>query len=103
LDVLRGCDSGAIACRIAYGTKNLKFVQRKNLDLIVQNAADLNAMGLSMATRFDLDDTNIVLLPWTEEFFGCWSGNTHPKIGSLPESYVRDYAFVMALRQSNKS
>jgi hypothetical protein len=100
LEVIHGKKSGAIACRIAYGTKNLKFVQRKNLDLIIQNAADLSAVGLPMATRFDLDAKNIITLPWTTEFFGCWSGYRHPRIGSLTEDYVKSYAYVMALRQS---
>lgn len=102
LDVLRGQTTGSIACRLAFGTKNLKFIQRKTLDIIVQNSADLTAMGLSMATRFDLDQENIIVLPWTEEFFGCWSGYTHPKIGALSESYVKDYVYIMALRQANK-
>jgi len=101
LDVLRGKDSGMIGCRIAFGTKNLKFVQRQHLDLIVQNNADLNAMGLPMATRFDLDAKNIVTLPWTQEFFGCWFGYHHPGLCSLPENYVKSYFYIMALRQAN--
>lgn len=101
LDVLRGKRTGTVACRIAYGTKNLKFQQRKHLDLIVQNAADLDSFGLAVATRFDLSRRNIVDLLWDESNFGCWSGYFHPKIGALTESYVRDYAYLMALRHSN--
>lgn len=97
---MRGKKSGAVACRLAYGTKNLKFVQRKDLDLIVQNAADLNAIGLPMATRFDLDEKNLATLPWTTEFFGCWGGYRHPRIGALTLDYVKNYAYVMALRQA---
>ena len=89
LDVLRGKESGQIACRIAYGTKNLKFVQRRYLDLIIPNASDLNSMGLSTATRFDLDSRNTALLPWTEEFFGCWAGYNMPKICTLTEDYIK--------------
>lgn len=99
---MRRPKTGEIGCRIAYGTKNLKFVQRKNLDIIIQNTADLDAVGLPMATRFDLDERNIVTLPWTEEFFGCWSGYPHPKIGALTEEYVKSYAYIMALRQADK-
>ncbi|WP_375588893.1 hypothetical protein ABWH89_18100 [Hoeflea alexandrii] len=101
LEVLRGKNTGRIACRVAYGTKQLKFHQRKRLDVIIQNAADLSEIGLAMATRFDLDAQNLADLPWTEEFFGCWRGWTHPRIGTLPESYIRDYAYCMALRQVN--
>lgn len=103
LNVLRGKADGAIACRLAYGTKHLKFIQRKALDIIVQNHDDLDAMGLPMATRFDLDEKNVVILPWNEENFGCWSGYQHPKIGALSEEYIKNYAFIMALRQANKT
>jgi hypothetical protein len=97
LEVLKGRKTGAIACRIAYGTRNLKFVQRKDRDVIIQNAADLVLVGLPMATRFDLDNT--LVLPWQPEFFGCWTGYDHPKIGQLTETYVKDYAYTMMLRQ----
>lgn len=102
LNVLRGKTDGAIACRVAYGTKNLKFIQRKTLDIIVQNHDDLDSMGLSMATRFDLDPKNVAVLPWTEEYFGCWTGYQHPKIGALSEDYIKTYAYIMALREANK-
>lgn len=102
LNVLRGKTDGAIACRLAYGTKNLKFIQRKTLDIIVQNHDDLDSMGLSMATRFDLDSKNVAVLPWTEEYFGCWTGYQHPKIGALSEDYIKTYAYIMALREANK-
>ena len=69
-----------------FGTKNIKFAQRKNLDVIIQNAAHLDAIGLPMATRFDLDEQNMARLPWDEEFFGCWAGFSQPKIGTLPET-----------------
>lgn len=101
LDVLRGKKSGDIACCVTYGTKNLKLVQRKHLDLIIQNAADLSEIGLAMATRFDLDERNVVILPWSDEFFGCWTGYPHPKIGALTEDYVKEYAYLMMIRRSN--
>lgn len=103
LEVLKGKTSGSIALRMAFGTKNLKFAQRQYLDLIIQNAADLNAMGLPMATRFDLDARNVAALPWTEEFFGCWTGYPHPKIARLPDDYVKSYLYLMALRQANEA
>ena len=102
LEVMRGRSSGAIACKLAFGTKRLKFVQRRNLDLIIQNAGDLQEVGLPMATRFDLDADNLAILPWAESHFGCWSGRRHPRIGSLTEKYVKDYAYIMALRHANE-
>ncbi|WP_210212413.1 hypothetical protein [Mesorhizobium sp. M8A.F.Ca.ET.021.01.1.1] len=55
-----------------------------------------------MATRFDLDPKNVAVLPWTEEYFGCWTGYQHPKIGALSEDYIKTYAYIMALREANK-
>jgi hypothetical protein len=103
LNVLKGKSDGAIACRLAYGTTNLKFIQRKDHDIIVQNHDDLNVIGLSRATRFDLDPRNVQVVPWTKEFFGCWTGYSHPKIGALTESCIKTYAFIMALREANKT
>lgn len=102
LDVLRSKKGGDFACRVAFGTKNLKF-HRRHVDLIIQNAADLNTIGLPMATRFDLDQKNLIILPWTEEFFGCWRGYSHPRIGKLTEAYVKEYAYLMMMRLSQQS
>lgn len=103
LNVLKGTSSGSIACKVAFGTKNLKIVQRKNRDLIIQNSTHLNEIGLPLATRFDLDERNLVILPWTEEFFGCWTGYKHPKIGALLEVYIKDYAYCMMLRENERT
>jgi hypothetical protein len=64
------------ACRVAYGTTRLKVVQRRDRDLIIQETGDLSAVGLARATRFDPDAT--ATLPWTEDFFGCWTGYSSP-------------------------
>lgn len=84
------------ACEVAFGTKNLKIPKRQGWDLIVQNAGDMNQFGLYHATRFDLD--NIEMLVWTPEFFGCWKHRTHPKLGSLTFEYIREYAYLMMRR-----
>ncbi|MEJ0093836.1 MAG: hypothetical protein WDN46_10445 [Methylocella sp.] len=76
----------------------MKITQRFHLDIIVQNTSDIELVGLKMATRFDLD--SITRLPWTPEFFGCWAGRAHPRIGALTEVYIRDYAFKMLARGS---
>jgi hypothetical protein len=99
LAVFRGKTSGLILCRVAFGTKTLKTAQRRRLDVIIQNFEELKAIGLPTATRFDLDPGNLADLPWTPEFFGCWKGFKHPRIGALTEKYQKDYAYAMMLRQ----
>ena len=101
LDVLKSRSYGTFACRIAFGTKQIKFAQRKDIDLIIQNQLHLDSMGLPYPTRFDLDDINIVVLPWDQENFGCWSGYSSPRISFLPEQYRREYAYCMALRKTH--
>lgn len=96
--VLQGKTTGAFACKIAYGTKELKIIKRGAVDLIIQQTPHVKQMGLARPTRFDLDC--VATLPWTEEFFGCWSGRQSPVIGSLTEVYIRDYAFLMMKRLS---
>jgi len=98
VSVHQGKTTGAFACRIAYGTKNLKIMERRHLDIIVQNARHLPMLGLYRATRFDLD--HIVMLPWAKEFFGCWSGNPTPRIGALIEVYIKEFAYLMMGRGS---
>jgi hypothetical protein len=59
------------ALQIAYGTRNLKPEQRV-LDLIITDPGTLDELGLSEATRFDLD--HVITLPWCREFFGAPRG-----------------------------
>ncbi|MDQ0423388.1 hypothetical protein J2045_004440 [Peteryoungia aggregata LMG 23059] len=101
LDVLQDEETAEYGCRISFGTKNLKILQRQSIDIIVQNSLHLDEMGLPYATRFDLDAKNIVVLPWSSEFFGCWRGFPSPRIGFLLETYRRDYAYIMAMREIN--
>ena len=96
LKILKAKSSGTIACEIAYGTSNLKLAQRSHRDFFVQNSADLDSFNLPMATRFDLDRENRVILPWTAEFFGCWRGYDHPRLSSLTVDYVRELAWLLA-------
>jgi hypothetical protein len=96
--VLQGQKTGNFACRVAYGTTVLKITKRKDVDLIIQQRNDLSQIGLPRPTRFDLD--RIVTLPWQPPFFGRWSGYASPKIGSLTETYIREYAWLMQKRSS---
>jgi len=99
--VLQGKKSGHFACRVAYGTKKLKIVQRQHLDVIIQNAGHLRQFGLGRATRFDLD--YVSSLPWLSDFFGCWSNYPTPVIGALTEIYIREFAYLMMRRQTPQS
>lgn len=96
--VLQGKQSREYACRVAYGTKNLKLIKRLGLDLIIRQPAHIQQMGLARPTRFDLD--RVVQLPWKPPFFECWTGYASPKLGSLTEAYIKDYAFLMMKRES---
>jgi len=96
--VQRGQQSGLFACRVAFGTKQLKIPQRRDKDIIVQNTNDIRIFGLARATRFDLDTT--ATLPWTPDFFGCWTDHASPLIGSLTEPFIKEYAFLMMLRDN---
>jgi hypothetical protein len=61
--------SSRSAVVISYGTKKLKLGHRDKIDLVIQNAEQLSRLGLTMATRFDLDLLQWV--PWTKEFFAA--------------------------------
>lgn len=97
LSVLRDDADGMIAARVAYGTTNLKLMQREGLDLVIQNAADLRIIGLAMATRFDLDE--ILIMPWCPPHFDCWTGYETPVIGRLTLEYAKDLAWMMLKRE----
>ena len=88
--------SGNFYCDVAFGTSSLKLKNRQHVDLIIQKSSDLNMIGLPRATRFDLDKTCI--LPWHDDFFKCWRGYPSPLIGSLTETYVKEYAYCMMVR-----
>lgn len=98
--VLQGNATGRYACRVCYGTTNLKLLRRLDKDVIVQNASHIDQFGLKKATRFDLD--TVLILPWNNRFFGFWAGYSTPVIGSLTEVYVRDFAFKMMRRTAPK-
>ena len=96
--VYEDSETGDFACQIAFGTKHLKVAHRSDRDLIIQNFTDLSAMGLKMATRFDLDPQNRVELVWDEANFKPWSGYLTPKIGQLSLPYQKEYVWLMAKR-----
>jgi len=86
-DAEASADSGddCFLVEVYFGTKNIKHVKRARIDLIVQNAADMDAMNLAYATRFDLAES--VMLPWDEESFGPWRGFPSPVLSFLDDDY----------------
>jgi hypothetical protein len=96
--VFQNDETGAYACEIAYGTKSIKLHQRGGLDIIISNSSDIDEMGLHVATRFDLDPENRIVLEWCEPNFKAWSGYLSPKLGALTLEYQKDYAWLMAKR-----
>lgn len=71
---------------VAVGTSNLKSTRRMHRDLIIQNSESMRRMGLSMATRFDLD--RIAELPWSREWFPIPNARHTPIIGSLDRDHI---------------
>ena len=61
----------AARVEVCYGTSKLKKASFP-LDLFIENAERLTALGLAQATRFELDRT--VYLPWAKEFFAHKDG-----------------------------
>lgn len=98
--VYQNSETGAYACEIAFGTKNLKILQRKDKDLIIQNFSHMQEVGLPVATRFVLDPELRVVLEWCEPNFKPWTGYRTPKIGRLTEYYQKEYAWLMMMRMS---
>ncbi len=85
---------------VTYGTSKTKSFERP-LDLIIANAAELNAMGLPQATRFDLDRT--IWLPWAEEWFTPRTHGQSPIIGSLTPKYRLLLADLKSQRRGSRS
>lgn len=93
-------ETGLYAVEIIYGTKNLKSLTRRDKDIIIQNCADLDEMGLPVATRFMMDPDCRVVLEWLPPNFEPWSGYKSPKLGHLLLDYEKEYAWLMAKRAS---
>ncbi|MBM1814540.1 hypothetical protein JQX09_18205 [Sulfitobacter pseudonitzschiae] len=88
--------SGATAVRVCYGTTKLKFPQKANIDLIVQNSSDLDGCGLLRPTRFVIDPSQQTVLLWGDKYFEPWSGSKHPRRGMLPLDLQKEFAWLMA-------
>ena len=94
-------DKGGFAVRVAYGTKNLNKEKRAHIDLIIEDQHLVDACGLAVPTRFDLE--NIAVLPWEPPDCGCWSGYNSPVIGELPTDQQIECAYKLAAIQNKSS
>lgn len=93
--ILRNKSTGAIALRIAYGTSKIRFPEKANADLIIQNLSDLDDCGLKSPTRFVINPNQQIIRPWTTEFFAPWGGSGTPRRGQLPTHLQKEYAWLM--------
>jgi hypothetical protein len=82
-------DNNDYFCRIAYGTsKNVN--ETGNGDLVVGNLSLLDQLNLKTPTKFVLHSgLQMVIMPWTPEFFQPWTGYPTPVISSLPHEMQR--------------
>lgn len=77
-------DTGMYFCRVAYGTT--KIDKARDADLVIGNMSMLDTLGLKYPTCFVIHSgRQMVILPWTEEFFRPWSTYSTPTISTLPE------------------
>lgn len=99
LEALAGSSEG-FAVRVAYGTKSLDYATRGKIDLIIDTKADIDACGLALATRFDLEECAII--PWEPPLCDCWHGRYSPVIGELPVKQQIDCAYKLAAIQNKR-
>jgi hypothetical protein len=87
-------------CRIAYGTtQNLD--RANDDDLVVGNVTLMNDLGLKRPTKFVIHSgTQMVIMPWTHEFFRPWSGYPTPVLSTLPQN-IRRYVGQTLIRLSD--
>ena len=88
--------TGMYLCRIAYGTSQHLENSHPN-DLVVGNLSMLNLLCLKKPTRFVIfSGQQMVILPWTEEFFRPWTGNRSPVLSRLPKEMQHHVGFVLS-------
>jgi hypothetical protein len=97
------CDmaSNRTAIVASYGTTNLKIGRRDRIDLVIQNAAQLDRLGLPHATRFDLDVMQ--LLPWAHEFFAPPPHAETIVTGILDEEQINRFLAKLRRREAERS
>lgn len=77
-------DSKVYFCRIAYGSTQVHKARVD--DLLIGNLSILDQLCLKKPTFFRLaPGSEMVILPWTAEFFRPWSNRKTPVLSRLPE------------------
>lgn len=96
LGTARYPDTGLIFCRVAYGTT--QHLQRAHADdLVIGNMSLLDQLRLKRPTRFVLNPgRQMVIMPWTAEYFRPWSDSTTPIRSILPEDMQRHVGATIA-------
>jgi hypothetical protein len=97
--VLLNHDHTKAAVEVCYGTSKLKK-DLFPLDLFIENAAQLNLLGLPQATRFEIDRT--LQLPWAKEFFEPRDGTKTPIIGRLTEDEIAQLETLKRIRAAQR-
>ena len=88
--------NGLVFCRIAYGTStNLDRADPD--DLVVGNLTILDSLGLKNPTRFVIHSgKQMVIMPWTAEFFRPWSGHNTPVLSRLPAEMQHHVGYILS-------
>ncbi len=85
-------------CRIAYGTSQAVKPWLEPT-LAIGNFSMLNALHLKTPTTFVLKGSNMIILPWTQEFFRPWRGQKSPYLSILPADMQRYVGAILAEAQ----
>jgi hypothetical protein len=87
--VAKDPDNGMHFLRVAYGTTKRLDLARAN-DLVIGNMSMLNQLCLKNPTRFVIyTGQQMVILPWTDEFFKPWTQFRTPILSRLPQDMSR--------------
>ncbi len=88
-------ETGMVFCRIAYGTSKQNNRAHSD-DLIIGNLSMLDQMGLKRITRFVIHSgEQMVIMPWTDEFFHPWTGYDTPILSALPVEVQKHVGHVL--------
>lgn len=97
LNVAVDAEAGEGDVQLVYGTGTLKLGRRPR-DFFVTNVAEMDACGLSKATRFDLD--SIAWIPWADAWFDVLPSYASPIIGHLSSHATKLLQMELGRRQA---
>lgn len=88
-------ETGVYFCRIAYGTSRNHDRGHPD-DLLIGNMSLLNQLCLKRTTRFVIHPgEQMVILPWSTEFFRPWSGYSTPILSHLPDDVEKHVGYTL--------